>query len=92
MVARFNGFLFIPMGTEFISVLRDRMHGNSMGIYSFACFLYTPICSTSRQCTWFRSRIIPCFFNRSLHHEKKDKGQNDWNNRVNPSKKGTIIS
>jgi len=40
-----------------LSVICDQMHGNSLGIYPFPCILYTPFCSTTRQCTWFGPRI-----------------------------------
>ena len=70
-----------------LSVIRDQMQINSLAIFLFPCLLYTPISSTTRQCTWCGSKIKPCSFNLSFHQETKDMEQNDWNNRES-SKKG----
>ena len=69
------------------SVIRDQTQCNCLGIYPFPCILYTPFCSTTRQCTWFGPRIKPCSFNLSLHQETKDKGRNDCNKRGKSLKK-----
>ena len=71
-----------------LSVICDQMHGNSLGEYPFPCLLYTPFCSTTRQCTRFGPMIKPCSFNLSLHQETKDKGRNDCNKRGKSLKRG----
>ena len=70
-----------------LSVICDQKHGNSLRIYPLPCILYTPFCSTTRQCTWFGPRIKPFSFNLSLHQETKDKGRNDCDKRGKSLKK-----
>ena len=55
-----------------LSVIRGQMHGTSMGIYQFPCILYTPVCSTTCQYIWFKSRIKPCSFNISFLLDTKE--------------------
>ena len=70
-----------------LNMVRDQMNGNSLGIYLSPCILYTLICSTPCQCTWFGSRIQQCSFILSWCQETKDKGGTDWNNRGKSLKK-----
>ena len=81
------------------------MHSNSLGIYPCPCILFTPVCSKTRQCTWYWSRIKREYFKLSLHKETMDKVQNDWKKgdthllklligmyKLNPSCSGVYLS
>ena len=65
----------------YLSVIRDQIHGNSLGEYSFPCILYVP---------W--SRVNPCSFNISLHQETNNKTWNDCNKRGKSLKGGKLNS
>ena len=64
------------------------MQSNSLGIYPFPCILYKPICSTTRQCRGFGSRIKLSSFSLSLHQDTKDKGKITGLNAEKSLKKG----